>query len=96
MASSKSKAIEPVVEVPAMDSAPAVVEEKPVVVEKPIPKVKPAPESIYTAAELAENFKAFHTSREIVTVALRLAGIRTATFAEAKNIIEKFKNKEVN
>lgn len=52
-------------------------------------------ESVYAAAELAKNHKAFNTSYEIVDVALRLAGKEEATFAEAKNIIEKFKNKEV-
>lgn len=52
-------------------------------------------ESIYTAAELADNHKAFQTSKEIVVVALRLAGKKTATFKEAKIIIDKFKNKEV-
>lgn len=58
-------------------------------------KVPVAPVSVYTAAELAENHKVFNTSREIVEVALRIAGKKTATFAEAKVIIEKFKNKEV-
>lgn len=52
-------------------------------------------ESVYTAEELAENHKVFNTSREIVVVALRVAGKKTATFPEAKAIIEKFKNKEV-
>ena len=52
-------------------------------------------ESVYTAEELARNHKAFHTYREIVVVALRLAGKESATFAEAQQIIEKFKNKEV-
>lgn len=51
--------------------------------------------SVYTAEELANNHKAFGTYREIVVVALRLAGKKTATFAEAKQIIDKFKNKEV-
>lgn len=51
--------------------------------------------SVYTASELADNYKAFKTSREIVVVALRLAGKKTATFAEAEKIIERFKNKEV-
>lgn len=63
------------------------------------PKAAPAEasvnESVYTAEELAENFNVFKTSREIVEVALRMAGKKTATFAEAKAIIEKFKNKEV-
>lgn len=62
------------------------------------PAVKETPstkESIYTAAELADNHKAFQTSKEIVVVALRLAGKKTATFQEAKDIIDKFKTKEV-
>ena len=56
--------------------------------------VAPA-ESVYTAEELADNHKAFNTYREIVVVALRLAGKECATFAEAKTIVDKFKNKEV-
>lgn len=66
-------------------------------VKKPVKKqVKaPAAESVYSAADLAKNYKAFHTSREIVVVALRLAGKTEATFTEAKSIIESFKNKEV-
>ena len=59
-------------------------------------KVVSAPESVYTAQELADNHKAFGTYREIVVVALRLAGKESATFSEAKAIIEKFKNKEVH
>lgn len=57
--------------------------------------VKVAPVSVYSAAELAENHKVFKTSREIVEIALRMAGKKSATLAEAKAIIEKFKNKEV-
>ena len=49
----------------------------------------------YTAAEIADNHKALGTYREIVIVALRQAGKETATFAEAKSIVEAFKNKEV-
>ena len=52
-------------------------------------------ESVYTAEELAQNHKFFNTSYEIVTVALQLAGKKVATVTEAKNIIEKFKNREV-
>lgn len=52
-------------------------------------------ESVYSAEELAENYKVFNTSKEIVEVALRMAGKKFATFSEAKAIIEKFKNKEV-
>lgn len=55
----------------------------------------PKTESVYTAAELADNYKAFGTFREIVVVALRQAGKKTATFTEAKSIIDKFKTKEV-
>ena len=66
--------------------------------EAPAEKVAPAkvaPVSVYSAAELAENHKVFKTSREIVEIALRMAGKKSATLAEAKAIIEKFKNKEV-
>lgn len=53
------------------------------------------PESVYTADELAKNHKAFNTSYEIVTIALRMAGKTAATFSEAQKIIDKFKTKEV-
>lgn len=62
--------------------------------EAPAVEVKPI-ESIYSAEELAENHKLFKTSYEIVAVALRMAGKKEATLSEAKNIIEKFKNREV-
>ena len=52
-------------------------------------------ESVYSREELANNHKAFNTYREIVETALLMAGVESATFAEAKTIIEKFKNKEV-
>lgn len=52
-------------------------------------------ESVYSAEELARNHKVFKTSYEIVAIALRTAGKKEATFAEAKKIIEEFKNKEV-
>ena len=55
----------------------------------------PAEACFYTAAYLAENHKAFDASKEIVVVALQLAGKETATFEEAKEIIDKFKTKEV-
>lgn len=61
-----------------------------------IVEAKAPVESVYTAAELANNaYKVFKVPREIVVVALRLAGKETATLTEAKAIIEKFKNKEV-
>ena len=62
---------------------------------KAAPAVARPKESVYSAAELAENHNVFNTSREVVEVALRLAGKKTATVTEAKTIIEKFKNKEV-
>lgn len=52
-------------------------------------------ESVYTVDDLIANFKAFKTSKEIVTIAMRKSGKENATFSEAKSIIEKFKNKEV-
>lgn len=64
------------------------------VVEAPVAKAK-VNESIYSAEELANNHKLFKTSYEIVAVALRKAGKKEATFSEAKNIIENFKNREV-
>lgn len=51
--------------------------------------------SVYSAAELADNHKMFGVNRDIVVVALRKAGKTSATVAEAKTIIDKFKNKEV-
>lgn len=51
--------------------------------------------TVYSADELANNAKLFGTSREIVVVALRKAGKKSATFEEAKSIVDKFKNKEV-
>ena len=58
-------------------------------------KVVAVSESVYSAVELAENHKVFNTSREIVEVALRIAGKSSATLTEAKAIIDKFKKKEV-
>lgn len=52
-------------------------------------------ESVYTAEQLAGAHDVFGVRREIVVVALRLAGKKEATVSEAKAIIEKFKNKEV-
>lgn len=65
------------------------------VVAPPVKVAPPKQESVYTAKDLADNYKAFGTFREIVVVALRCAGKETATFSEAKQIIEKFKNREV-
>ena len=56
---------------------------------------KAAAVSVYSAAELANNHKLFGVNREIVVIALRKAGKKNASFAEAKTIIDKFKAKEV-
>ena len=61
---------------------------------KPVSKAVPA-DSVYSAAELAANNRLFGTGREVVVVALRQAGVDSATFEEAKAILEKFKNTEV-
>ena len=63
------------------------------------PKVETAKaiptESIYSASELANNYKLFGVNRDMVVIALRKAGKKSCTFAEAKAIIDKFKSKEV-
>ena len=87
---SKPKSEEPVMK----DELPEIMPE-PMVEEAPKPEIKAPVESVYSAGELANNCKVFKTSREIVIVALRMAGKESATLAEANDIIEKFKNKEV-
>lgn len=52
-------------------------------------------ESVYSAQELAANYKAFGVSKELVVVALRLAGKEVFTFPEAKRLVEAFSRKEV-
>lgn len=61
---------------------------------KKLPQTKP-PESEYSLEELIAGHKAFEVPKEIVTVALKLKRIERATFAEAKKIIDEFKNREV-
>lgn len=53
------------------------------------------PESVYTAKELVEGYRAFKCNRDLVEVALKLAHVDSATFSEARKIVEKFMNKEV-
>lgn len=65
---------------------------KEVIVEAPAK----AAESVYTAEELAKNHSVFNASRDIVVVALRLAHKATATYAEAKAIIDEFKNRRIS
>lgn len=62
---------------------------------RPAPAPKQAPESVYSAQELAANHKAFGLPKELVVVALRLAGKDSASFPEAKRIVEAFSRKEV-
>ena len=64
-------------------------------VQEPEQVAAPIAASTYPVAELADNFKAFKTYREIVVVALRLAGKKEYTFEEAEKIIKEFKNKAV-
>ncbi len=52
-------------------------------------------ESTYTAAELAKAHKTLGASYEIVVVALKQAGKARATVSEAKEIVERFKTREV-
>lgn len=59
-------------------------------------KVATVDESVYSAEELIENHSAFRVSREIVVVALKQAKKDSATFAEAKVIIDNFKNRRIS
>lgn len=50
----------------------------------------------YTAAELANAAqKVFGVPQDVVTAALRMAGIRSATIEEAKRVVMDFARKEV-
>lgn len=60
------------------------------------PRVTPiVRESTYSAAELARAHKTLGASYEIVAVALKQAGKERATFTEAKEIVNRFKTREV-
>ncbi len=63
--------------------------------EAPAAPVKKA-EAVYSAAQLTEGYREFGTSRAIVACALKLAGKDSATLAEARKIIDTFRNREVN
>lgn len=84
-----------VTEAPKDTEAPKAVE-TPKAKEKPAEPAKNAQESVYSAAELARAHKTFNTSYEIVATALKIAKVDKASVAQAKEIIERFKNKEVN
>lgn len=65
-----------------------------------VPSVAPAAPlepaaPVYSAAQLADNHKAFGTSRAIVATALRLAHKDKASVAEATTIIHTFQYQEV-
>lgn len=50
----------------------------------------------YKAAELAKAAdKVFGVPQDVVTAALRMAGVKTATVEEAKKIVMEFAGKEV-
>lgn len=50
----------------------------------------------YTAAELANAAqKVFGVPQDVVTAALRMAGIKSATIEEAKRVVMDFARKEV-
>ncbi len=50
----------------------------------------------YTAAELAKHARQiFNTTPEVVTVALKIAGIENSTVEEAKKAVKNFLSKEV-
>lgn len=69
---------------------------------EPVAQEIPAPappgnraEPLYTAAQLADGYREFGTSRAVVASALKLAGKDKATLAEARKIIDTFRKKEV-
>jgi hypothetical protein len=57
---------------------------------------KQAAESLYSAAELSAAARArFGVPPEVVTAAMRMAGKKSATLSDAKEIITKFSKREV-
>lgn len=61
---------------------------------RPALKLKKPAQTVYTAAQLAANYRAFHTSYAIVAAALKLAGKDSFTFDEAKKLIVNFNNRK--
>lgn len=58
--------------------------------------IETAPETEYTVAELVCGARqTFKESPDVVSAALRVACVKTATVKKAKEIIENFKKKEV-
>lgn len=60
-----------------------------------VEKIQKAYEATYTIAELVEASSQFGTNRVVVRAALSKAGKEAYTMKEAKQLIEKMKNKEV-
>jgi len=56
---------------------------------------RPQMEGLFSIQELTNQYHAFQTSREIVSVALRLAGKDRFSFSEATKIVHQFQSKEV-
>ncbi len=56
---------------------------------------KTAIEPVYSATQLAEHYEVFGTSKAVVTAALRIVNKPFATLAEAKRIVNLFRNQEV-
>lgn len=64
-------------------------------VKKEIPTPKKEFEATYTLAELVDAAADFGTTRIVVRAALTKAGKDAYTLKEAKNLIDKLKNREV-
>lgn len=54
-----------------------------------------AGENVYTLAQLVQGCRSLDAPRELVRVALGLTGKKSFTLAQAREIVNKFKNKEV-
>lgn len=64
---------------------------------EPVKKIpsKIATEPVYSAAQLAEYYSVFGTSKAVVMTALRIANKPFATLAEAKRIVNIFRHQGV-
>ncbi len=58
-----------------------------------IPDIKTNVKPVYTAEQLAVDYKALGASRAIVECALKLSGKDKFTIDEARKIVNTFKNK---
>lgn len=54
-----------------------------------------AGENVYTLAQLVQGYRSLGAPRELVSVALKLTGKKSFTLAQAREIVNKFRNKEV-